>query len=349
MGEEFLGILLGAALLASTMRRSNGYRGLHEILSGTATIWLPAPPPRSILPQILLNSAVPQEARPLAEPLVMGNFTLSHELWQNESGAVYAGRDEKLARPVWLWLHADGIPNLEQARRTVSRPTRWRWLACGAYAGKSWDAFLATPGISLTTLLSQGHKLDWPATYHLLVELCEEMRAARQDNTTVPIMAPQQVWIQQRGCVQLLDVPKQPFLGNVETPSEADELHFLGVVSRMALEGHPEQSSNTLQRAIPATGYALINRLLKQPVAVTSLEALEEELHELAERPFVLKRLARLRSLAFQLAWLAPAGLAAFAFTSLLAMIVQYVHGVTYEWSDVMEILKRLRPYLLPI
>ncbi|HMO34858.1 MAG TPA: protein kinase, partial [Gemmatales bacterium] len=201
MGEEFLGILLGAALLASTMRRSNGYRGLHEILSGTATIWLPAPPPRSILPQILLNSAVPQEARPLAEPLVMGNFTLSHELWQNESGAVYADRDEKLARPVWLWLHADGIPNLEQARRTVSRPTRWRWLACGAYAGKSWDAFLATPGISLTTLLSQGHKLDWPATYHLLVELCEEMRAARQDNTTVPIMAPQQVWIQQRGCV----------------------------------------------------------------------------------------------------------------------------------------------------
>lgn len=347
-GGDLLSMLLGILIISVTMRRNNGYRGLHELLSGTSTIWLPPAPPRTELTIAKLATAIPVRASKLTEPRTIGNFTLSHELWQDGDSCVYIGRDEKLSRFVWLWMHPSNDGKVASTRRTVSRPTRWRWVGSGSHEGRSWDAFLATPGMTLQSLADQGHKLDWPATFHLLTELTDELRAAKHDQTTPVLASGQQIWIQQRGSVQWLDVPTQPREAMHETLTEAQQLQFLGQCAKLALEGSMMRSGQTLQTPIPVTGYTLINQLLAEPPGIRSLDVLEEELGHVSDAPFFLKRGARLRSLVLQTLWLIPAGIGSVLTTALFAFIYQFLTGTWNDWQSMGERFKLVRPFVMP-
>jgi hypothetical protein len=341
-------MIFGILIISVTMRRNNGYRGLHELLSGTSTIWLPAAPPRTELTIAKLATAIPVQASALADPLTIGNFTLSYDLWQDDDSRVYIGRDEKLSRFVWLWMHPSNDAKVTSSRRTVSRPTRWRWVGSGTYEGRSWDAFLATPGMTLQSLTDQGHKLDWPATFHLLSELTDELRAAKNDQTTPNLPSAQQLWIQQRGSVQWLDVPTQPAETTAETLTEAQQLQFLGQSARLALEGSMMRVGQTLQCPIPVAGYTLINLLLAEPPGIRSLDALEAEMEQISVKPFFLKRGARLRSLVLQALCLIPAGIGAILTTALFAFLYQFLTGTWNDWQSIGERFKLLRPFVTP-
>lgn len=302
-GNTTVSNIVGLLILSMTMRRRNGYRGLHELYSGTATIWLPPLPPRGQLDITRQASAIPAKATKLETPLVIGGFTISHAMWNDGNATVYIGRDERLSRSVWLWLRPAECGKIDAARRSVSRPTRWRWIGGGVHEGRTWDAFLATPGVTLQSLIDQGQTLDWTATYHMLVELTDELSAAQADQSNPMLCSTQQLWIQQRGNVQWLDVPISPGSPPVASPSPAEQLSFLGQASRVALEGSMMLSGESLKRAIPVSGYSLINRLLAEPVQIASVQELQQELTPLAERPFIVKRWARIRSMIVQAIW----------------------------------------------
>lgn len=347
--DTTLSTIVGMIILSLTMRRSNGYRGLHELYSGTSTIWLPPRPPRTQLDISRQVNAIPTRATLLAEPFTLGGFTVTHELWKGGSSAVYVGRDERLSRWVWVWLRPIDIDKIEPARRGVSRPARWRWVGGGIHDGRTWDAFLATPGLTLQSLIDQGHRFDWSAAYHLLAELTEEIQAAQVDQTIPGKLSASQLWIQKRGSVQCLDVPTSPTASSNSCPSEKELLSFLGQVGRMSLEGSMMLSGDQLRRAIPVAGHDLINKLLADPVQVASIQALQQDLNSLSERPFFITRWARFRSLLMQGIWLLIMLLVVMVLIGSTAFILQCFSGAWNDWQGIGSYMKMISPAAMPI
>jgi serine/threonine protein kinase len=347
-GDSIFHLLIAILIVSVTMRRSNGYRGLHEILSDTATIWLPAPPPRTALDMAKLVQAMPVGAQLLSEPIILGGFTLTHALWQTADQAVLLGKDERLARLVWVWQRPASLFTFTASRRKASRPTRWRWLATGTRDNVVWDAFLATPGVTLQSLVDQRLTLDWTGTYHLLREMTDELLASNQEGSLPPFFAPRQLWLQQRSNMQWLDVPLQP-QEITPSPSEQQQLGFLGTMAKLALEGADASSSSTLHRPIPVSSFTLVEQLLSQPPRLGNLNELSDKLHYLGDGPYRVSRWARFRAIALQGIWFLVLLFQSFATMAMVAWGIQIMTGQWNDWPSVGMLVNRLQRVLLPV
>ena len=248
-----LGWLLGLALLSSTMRRANGYRGLHEWLSGTRTIQLPAARPRFLLPAC--QEWPKQGQAPPGLPERLGAFRVQGIACQTPHEVVLYGSDVALERPVWLWLHRGAEPSRQ--RREVARPGRARWLAGGEYQNQRWDAYVATAGCLLPDLIARRGRLPWRDASTLLEPLADELLTAQQQGTLPATLSPQQLWVQPNGRVTLLDMPLRP-----ATPlSEPFEL--LRVLSIAMLEGKMRRPDGQPIRApMPAHAAEVLGKLM---------------------------------------------------------------------------------------
>ncbi|MGL4553985.1 MAG: protein kinase domain-containing protein, partial [Gemmataceae bacterium] len=247
--------LLGLGLVASSMRRANGYRGLHELLSGTRTIRLPASRPRFVLPA---KQQWPTHTSPPAGlPERLGSFRVVGLARSGPGEAVLYGADTSLDRPVWLWLH--GGEELPAKRRETARMTRPRWLAGGEHDGRRWEAFVASGGCSLPDLMAGRGRLAWRDALTLLEQLTDEMLAAEQDGTLPPALSAEQVWVLPSGRVTLLAAaPGAP--GPAASP-----LDLLRRVAVLALEGKARPVELGPVRApVPAHARAVLNRLMSE-------------------------------------------------------------------------------------
>jgi eukaryotic-like serine/threonine-protein kinase len=254
---------LGFVILASTMRRRNGYRGVHEFLSGTMVIRLPAARPLLTVPA---SDAEPPNARPGDLPDRLGPFAVRGELCRAGEEAVLLGEDPGLGRQVWIWVRPGGGP-LSAARRSVSRGTRPRWLAGGEHEGRHWDAFVASPGCLLADLVVGGRRLPWPEAFRLLERLTDELTAARAERTLPERLGVHQVWVTPPGRVQLLDVPLRGGPAGSASP-EAEErqraLDLLRQVAVLALEGRPAapgEPPRPIRAPVPGHAAEFLGRL----------------------------------------------------------------------------------------
>ena len=228
-------------LIVSTMRRRNGYRGLHEFLSGTKVIRLPVKQPE----QFLVGPAERQSTMPTAasadgasdttvvssphytkqdglhgiakQPLLaaankdfperIGAFSIRSCLRSTTKEQVLLGVDEVLDREVWIWLRPAGDAASAAERREVNRTTRPRWLASGQIDHQQWDAFVASPGCVLGDLVKVRRRLSWPEVRPVLEQLAEELSHACEEGALPLALGVEQVWVQSTGRVQLLDTP----------------------------------------------------------------------------------------------------------------------------------------------
>jgi uncharacterized RDD family membrane protein YckC len=153
-------------LCATTMRACNGYRGIHELVSGT----------RVVRQGSMVGEAAPLDV-PTIAPVVLpqgprqfGPFRAVGTLGQSGSVTVLQAQDELLQRPVWIHLGPGGaVPSGERVR--LSRPTRLRWLQGGETGGQHWDAFEAVVGASLQDVLRPGGPLGWEHGRFVLLAL----------------------------------------------------------------------------------------------------------------------------------------------------------------------------------
>src|SRR5262249_14360177 len=159
------------ALLAP-MRRRNGYRGLHELASGTRVVQLPwVFRPRPLLPLRERFALKPLPAGRFPEEV--GPYRIRGAIYEDEREVVLLAHDPSLGRAVHLWLRPAGAESLSAARRSVSRPTRPRWLGGGEEGGWTWDAFFAPHGAPLADLVAPQHPLGWAETRHVLEQIAE--------------------------------------------------------------------------------------------------------------------------------------------------------------------------------
>ena len=125
-------------LLLVTMRRRNGYRGVHEFLSGTATAALGG---RRRRPRVRPRGADFQPAIMAAPelPEKIGSFHIVGAMRWDEQEKVVLAEDPSLDRKVWIWRRpADAV--LPEARHKLNRSTRLRWLLTVELDDAKWNA-----------------------------------------------------------------------------------------------------------------------------------------------------------------------------------------------------------------
>ncbi len=223
-------LALGLLIIGSTMRRRNGWRGLHELASGTR-VTLVAPATRDELDAGGLADDEPREATDIAGRAI-GPYRVREVIREDAGEALLLALEPALGRRVIIVRGAEPVP---EVRRALARPTRPRWLASGDDDGP-WEAFVAPAGVPLAELIARRGPRPWSEVAPLLEELAGELVAASADDTTPPVLSVDQVWVQPGGRLQLLDEPlRAPDEDPVARVVEDVDRRGLGLLYEVAL------------------------------------------------------------------------------------------------------------------
>jgi hypothetical protein len=309
--EMATGLLWVGAVVAlmAPMRRRNGYRGLHELASGTRVIQLPwTVRPRPFRP---LRERYPAQPLPAGRyPREFGPFRVSGLLHADDRATVLLADDPGLGRTVHLWLRASGSEPLSPARLALARPSRPRWLGGGTSDGWTWDAYFAPQGGPLADLVDPGAGLGWTEGRFILEQLADELAEARADGTLPSELGLDQVWVLPDGRVQLLDFDLDGRHGF--PPDDAGALALLREVAELAVEGErrpPDAPPAPIHAPVPRHAVELLDRLMGARAAFASLAEFRAALAETHARPTETTRLIRTTHVGVQAIFLA-AGLA---------------------------------------
>ncbi len=286
-GGMALAILLGV----STMRRASGYRGIYEWASGTRVVLVP-PRERTAL------FRAPAEGPPIRQSMQgthLGPFAIRGKSYEDSIKQVLLGDELHLARAVMVIVGGAPAPSL---RRDLVRRARQRWLAGGVEDGKTWDAYLLPKGQTLRHFVTQHGPMEWGDFRPILEALIEEIAAAESDESALPYVSVEQVWLQEDGRPVLLEMPIQ---GDPDaSPSAPMPAHdFLRAVVTTALRpvrGSPVDSS-TIDVPLPMHAKAWIDELLFTSDRQPSMTKLTKSLQSLRDRPTHLTKGRRLGAL----------------------------------------------------
>jgi hypothetical protein len=266
-------VAVSLVLLLSTARRQNGYRCLHDVLSGTRVVLAPATvfnAPFAIRPPVPVAD-VP------AAPSRLGPYRIEGAFWTGED-CLLKGSDEGLERPVWIWERPTECRALLPARQQLIRPTRPRWLADGEQHGRRWDAFVAPAGGPLVEVMQTRSPLDWEEARGILDSLAEEMTLADTDGTLPAHLSLSQVWVAPGAQVQLLDCPFPH--SRCLTP-----LDLLAEVAVLLLEGQPRGDASPPRAPIPLFARELLEDLPRFGGSLQKLAAFHGLLAACRDRP----------------------------------------------------------------
>lgn len=194
-----------AVLLSLTARRENGHAAVWDLASGTRVRFRPT---GIVRPAI---EAPPEPESPAEGEDSLGPYQIIKEM---VPGEWLVASDPVLRRPIWLLRRTTS--ELPVARRNVARPGRLRWLQKVESGDATWDAFEATHGVPLSSLVERGKRVPWATLRHWLHDLASELWEATGDHTLPAELSLDHVWITTEGRAVLLDAPWP----DVDTPAE---------------------------------------------------------------------------------------------------------------------------------
>ncbi len=332
---------LGIVSMLCTMRARNGYRGLHEILSGTRTVLLPT----TVRRRTFRGGDLKLETTPLAGlPERIGSFDVVGVL--PGTGRLLLGHEASLGRSAWIWLRPADDPPLSPARRELNRTTRLRWLAGGREGAFQWDAFLAPDGGMFTAAALSVDKLSWEETRRLLGQLADELVEAEADGTLPSALTTEQVWLRPDGTPQLLDVGVSPKSEDAPADSSSSGLALLAWTAVLALEGKPRCANRrpcSIRAPVPRHASDMLKRLLGVGAPYADVQEFRAALAAVAEKPAETTRPRRVAHLAVLTAFLSVglcAGLFPVAFYPPVVIVgifirIQQLEGLRERLAEV--------------
>jgi len=280
--QLLLGYLVFCALFIS-MRASNGYAALQDLLSDTRVIARPRHQARPTLSMSRLvksctEACPPENGGARSEeasscPGTIGLYEIRGSLWGHDDEELLLGFDPLLRREVWIHLRPAEMEPVPEVRRNLGRPARLHWLNGGRAAARHWDAYEAIEGAPFLSVIKCPQ--PWNAVRFWLADLAEELAAVLAVRGTSPCLALEHIWISVSGRALLLDF-LAPGLGAAVVPTAtrplagvAEMQQFLCVFARAALEGRTSELSTPLphqSRTQPVTFFDF--RRLRHALAV---------------------------------------------------------------------------------
>jgi serine/threonine protein kinase len=266
------GIVPLAATLAmlSTMRRRNGWRGVHELVSRTRVVAEPLPFARFVRQKAPPASHL---ERPDRMPARLGTYATVGRVGRTTSGEFFEASDTGLDRRVWVHLRDPGAPELASERRSLERATRLRWLDGFEERGRRHDVFEAPGGARFLDCCASGGRLSWPVSHGVLSALAQEL----EGNPPVRISL-EQLWIDRSWSLRILDEP----LGESVSPERAP-LELLSLAASTSF-GASSASGMELPPDLPEHAERTVRRLLGLEAPFTSVAEARRSLSEFANR-----------------------------------------------------------------
>ncbi len=261
-------ILLGALLLCLTMRPSNGFRALHDLLSGTRVVRLPGRTRRrEWIGRRRMGRDRNSTERPVGVLRRVGPYKVRGAIRWEPTRKVLTAEDSTLGREVWVMLRPLNTEPTPTFRRDLSRTTRPRWLASGEQPEGRWDAYVAPAGNPLNELAGPTG-LSWGETRSILHDLADELATACEDDTLPEGLTVDQVWVEPDGRVQLLDplgkAPDPTAVTDCSPTHQQRAIEFLRNVAATALEGGRRRSNDLttpVRAPVPLHARAILDRL----------------------------------------------------------------------------------------
>jgi len=269
------------ALLFSTVRRTNGYGAIQDLMTQTRVISRAALAARPVLAE---NETMPPAVQSKS---VVGPYHVLETLGQSAEVEWWLGYDLRLLRKVWIRVVPPGSSAVPASMRSVGRAGRLRWLTGRRSPEENWDAFEAVSGRPLVNLVEATQ--PWSQVRFWLYDLANEISAARKDGT-LPVLALDRVWITGDGRAKLLDFPAPGMDGKLSPLGSAQP--FLSEAAAAALEGRLVGVAKTVRvLATPPPLHArdFLNRLPQ----FTDAEAVINAIKPLLQRPAEVSRWRR--------------------------------------------------------
>lgn len=230
-------------MLFSTVRKRNGYAGVHELITNTRVIRKPKPPVRPVLSQGVEEVPSPDGAT------MTGPYHVLDTIDKTDDHELILAYDTRLLRRVWVRNFT--IKNADEANKQsamVGRPGRLRWINGKRTASERWDAYEAITGSPLLKLL--GSPLPWASVRFWLLDLAEELHAASNDGS-LPVLSIDRVWITADGRAKLLDFPAPGTTSNHDFQVTENPQLFLKQVAMSALTGRACEQDITNETHVP--------------------------------------------------------------------------------------------------
>ena len=222
---QAMGVVFAAILFVSA-RRKNGWRGLHDLASGTRVVAPLRVARRS------LRAADSAAAPPLDTGVRYGPYVALGDLRATDRGTLILAFDPVLRREVWIHRLALNDPPTSRARQDVSRSGRLHWLGGQRTTHHQWDAFEAPSG---QALLAVHEPVGWTTVKVWLMDIAQEFAAAEHEGTA-PLASLRHVWVRDDGHLVLLDF-RYSATGIVSDPDASVERtasQLLGAVATYA-------------------------------------------------------------------------------------------------------------------
>jgi len=181
-------------MLFISARRSNGFAGIHDLITRTRVV-------RQSITRAHRVAGSPLPAPPAQGPSAAATIG-PYEIVADLGGGLRRGYDATLSRFVWIrTTHQDSGADLR--RRRLSRRTRLRWLAGGAWSEGHWDAFEEPPGEPLTRLTAAQ---PWSLVRESLHDVASELAHGLEDGSLPPLTI-DRIWLASSGRAWVLDFP----------------------------------------------------------------------------------------------------------------------------------------------
>jgi hypothetical protein len=281
-----------------TMRRENGFAGLHELVSDTRVMTASKTAPG---PRYIVQSGETRNARPDEMPVRLGPYRVIKDIWRSESQAFVLAFDDTLRRSVWV--HVSPTARRSDDALAAVRPGRLRWLHGGAIGGLHWNAYEALQGSSLCDWVRLKNRLSWSELREILLDIAEEI-AAKLDAEKAPLaISLRHIWIDHLGRPRILDFPA--FMDNADYLAESvidinTAKSFIREVLYFALTGQGFHGrTETAQPEVPLPEHArsFVTKVCRPGTASPTIGEICWELRRLSSRPSEVRRAARARML----------------------------------------------------
>lgn len=187
--------------IISTARKENGYRAVHDLLTGTRIVRLSGNLESKPLNNSAIIVAVADE-----DSATLGQYDLlGHYQSNGHPISTHLGLDRQLARPVWLFQGFSENP-INEARRHLTRPSRLRIIDQSTGEDGYWYSAESVPGLPLANAI-QTSTCPWKSICPLLRDIAYELSLSNENGMIPDNFTISNIWLDHTGQVRILDHP----------------------------------------------------------------------------------------------------------------------------------------------